>query len=81
MNFEPIEITHDQQRRVIQVLAIKEKLLVSLHEIAAFTLVFPSEMIFHPNIGPALATTRLFDTALERVPGAVGIGVRGFRLA
>ena len=44
---------------------IKEKLLIRLTQAAAFALVFPGELAFHPDIGPALAAAGLVGAALE----------------
>ena len=47
---------------------------------SALAFVFPSEVAFVPNIGPTFAAAGLMNAALERVPGAVGIGLGRIRL-
>ena len=44
-------------------------------------LIFPGEVVLPPNVGPALLPFELVDAALERVPGAVGVGFSGRGLA
>jgi len=49
-------------------------LLIGFVQVAALLLVLPAKAAAHPDIRPSLAAGRLADSALERVPGAVGIG-------
>ena len=54
MDFEAIHIANDHQRRVFQRFPIELQLLVGRLEILVLSLVFPGEMIPHPDVGPAL---------------------------
>ena len=76
MDNEAIHIADDQQRRVLQCLAVLLELLVGGFQVFVFALVFPGEVIAEPDIGPALAAAVLFQAALESVKGAVRVGRR-----
>ncbi len=80
VDFEAVEIGDNQQRRIFQVFAIELKLLVRFEEVAAFALIFPGEVALVPDVGPSLAAAGFMHAALEGVPGALGIGLGGFRL-
>ena len=51
--------------------------LIGLEQALAFAFVFPGEVAFPPDVGPAIAAAAgLVDAALERVPGTLRIGGR-----
>jgi hypothetical protein len=65
VHFKPFEVAHYQQRRVLQVLAIVEKLSVSGLQILVLAFVFPSEMVSIPDVSVALAAEVLGDVLLK----------------
>lgn len=81
VNFEAIHVADDQQRRVAEVFAVLQQLLVGGDEVFVLPLVLPGEVVLHPDVGPPLFAFKLVDAALERVPGAVGVGCSRRRLA
>lgn len=78
---ETVQVAHDQERRVVQVLAIAEELLVCGDEVFMLALVLPAEASLPPYVGPAVAACGLADAAFERVPRAFRIGLGGLLLA
>ena len=56
---DDVHVAHHQQRRVFQVGAVFEKLVIGGVEVFLFALVFPAEEIFFPDIGPAFAAAVL----------------------
>ncbi len=74
VDFEAVEVADDQQRRVFEVFAVLEELLVGGGEVFVLAFVFPAEVAAHPDVGPALAAVGFLDAALERVPRAFGVG-------
>ena len=56
---DDVHVAHDQQRRIFKVGAVFEKLVIGGVEIFLFTLIFPAEEIFFPDIRPAVAAAVL----------------------
>ena len=81
VDLEAVHVADDQQRRVFQVLAVQEQLLVGGGQVLVLALVLPAEVAAHPDVGPAVAAVGLVDAALEGVPGAVGVGLGRLGLA
>ena len=81
VDLEAGEVTHDQQRRVAQRLAVSVELRVGGGEVLALALVLPGEMVAHPDVGEALATLGLAGSLLEGVPLAGRVRVVGRGLA
>ena len=81
VDLEAVHVADDQQRRVFQGLAVQLQLLVGGLEVLVLALVFPTEMIPHPDIGPALLVFAGLHPFLEGLPIAVGVGFGRFRLA
>ena len=70
-----------KQRRVFEVFAVLEQLLVGGVEVFVLAFVFPAEVAAHPDVGPAVAAVGFVDAAFEGVPRAVGVGLGGLGLA
>ena len=89
-NDEAHEIAGDEQWRVEQRLAVKQKLVAGLFEVLVLALVFPAEAILPPDIGEAFPRFRarferleIFDDALLKTEPIAprGIGLGGCLLA
>ncbi|HUE69685.1 MAG TPA: hypothetical protein VMP01_02255 [Pirellulaceae bacterium] len=80
MDLEAIEVADDQERRVIQPLAVLEELLVGRLQIPVLSLILPAEVPLHPYVRPALPAFGLADAPLEAVPSPLGVGRGGFFL-
>jgi hypothetical protein len=76
---EPVHIADDQQRRVFQSQGILLKLGEGGIQVLSLALGFPAKVIPLPYVCPALAAGGFGGAALERVPLARWIGVRGRR--
>jgi|GEM_PF-6599023 len=79
VNLEPVQVADDEQRRVLQVLTIKEKLLVRLLQTAALALVFPGELAFiqtsaQPSPPPVLCAPRSKVYQAPSGSAAAGLG-------
>ena len=70
VDLEALEVAHDQQGRVAQVLAVVVELPVGVAEVGALALVLPGEAVLHPHVGEAIATAELLGALLEREPFA-----------
>lgn len=70
VDFEAVEVADHEERQILQGLAVKVQLLVGGGEVFVLALVFPAEVLAHPDVGPALAAIGFTDAAFERVPGA-----------
>ena len=81
VDLEAVHVADDQQRRVIQVLAVEQQLGVGVLQVLVLALVFPAEVAAHPHVGPALAAVGLLHAVLEGVPGAVRVGLGRLGLA
>ena len=81
VDLEAAQVAHNQQRRVLQVLAIKEQLVVGGQQILVLGLVLPTEVAAHPDVGPALTARCFTDAPLETERSAIGISGRGLVLA
>lgn len=77
VNLEAIEIAHDQERRIVERLAIAKELLVRGVEVLVLPLVFPAELLIEPDIGPTLAIVGRVDAFLKREPFARRINIGG----
>jgi hypothetical protein len=66
---------------VFQVFAVAQQLLIGGGQVFVLALVFPGEMLAHPDVGPAFAAADYGDAEFEGVPGAVGVGLCGLGLA
>ena len=75
MNFEAHKVADHQQRRIFEIGAVIEQLLVCDFEVFVLALVFPAEEAAFPDVGPALVFADLVDVFLEGVFGAFGVGV------
>jgi hypothetical protein len=80
VNLEAVEVADDQERRVFEVFAVAEKLLVGVGEVSMFALVLPAEVAAHPDVGPAAFAGGLGDAALESVMCTFGVGFGGLGL-
>src|ERR1035437_7648577 len=72
---DDVHVAHDQQRRVVEVGAVFEKLVIGGAEVFVPALVFPAEEVLLPNVGPAVAAALFGGAALEGEPLALRIGV------
>jgi hypothetical protein len=81
VNLEAVEVANDEQRRVFEVFAVLEELLVGSGEVFLLAFVFPAEVAAEPDVGPAGAAFGFIDAALECVPSALGVGGGRFGLA
>ncbi len=75
------QVRHDQQRRVLERLAVLEELVVGLAKVRVPALVLPGEGPTLPDVGPALAALLLGGALLEGEPLARGIRVGGRGMA
>ncbi len=74
VDFVSVEIADDQERRVLQILMVEQKLLIGCRQIGVLALVLPSEMLAHPDIGESLPPGALGRALFEAVPGPVRVG-------
>jgi hypothetical protein len=81
MDFETIEVTDDEERRILQVFAILEKLFEGGVQVFVFAFVFPGEEATHPDVGEAIAAEGFGDSLLEGVGVALLVDFGGGRLA
>ncbi|MGA2620267.1 MAG: hypothetical protein ABSF26_21830, partial [Thermoguttaceae bacterium] len=65
MDLEAVHIADDQERRILQGLAIQKKLAVGLVQVLVPALVLPSEEVALPNVGPTLRPVGLAAAAFE----------------
>jgi len=68
VNLELVEIANDEQRRIVERLAVLEQLLIGGPQVLVLALVFPTEFLIEPDIGAALAIVRRINAFLEREP-------------
>ena len=80
-DFDCLEVGDDEEGRVLQRVAVTLELEVGGLEVLALALVLPGEEAALPDVGEAVAAAQLLRALLERVPGAVGVGVGGGGLA
>ncbi len=66
LDAEDVRVARDVQRRIFERRGIARQLFERLVEIAFSLLVFPGEIVFLPNVRPALATAGLGYPLLER---------------
>ena len=79
MDDDLIGVRDDQQRRVLERLAVLEQLVVSLLQIFMLAFVLPTEVAAVPDVGPAIAAFLLGDAIFEGEEIAFGIQIdRGF---
>src|SRR4051812_36551309 len=64
---ETVQVADHQQRRVLQVLAILEQLLIGGHQATVLALVLPGEVAALPNVGEASPAPGLVGPLLEGV--------------
>jgi hypothetical protein len=81
VDLEPVEVADDQERRVLQGLAVPLELLIGGLEVAVLALVLPAELLLQPDVGPALLAVGRVDALLEGVPTSGRIDVSRLRLA
>ena len=81
VDLEAVHVANDQEWRVTQVLAVAAQLAIGGAKIAMLALVFPAEMIFEPDVSPAVAAAQRVDAFFEGVPGTFRIGGGGLWLA
>ena len=76
VDLEPVQVADDEQRRVLQGLAVALELLVGGPQVAVLALVLPAELALEPDVGPALLAVGRVDPPLEGVPapGRVDVG-------
>ena len=74
MDLEAVHVADDQQRRILQVLAVAKELVVGFLQVFVLAFVFPAEVAAHPHVGPAVAAFGLLNALLESVPLALGVG-------
>lgn len=74
---DPLDVADDQQRRVLEVLAVVEQLAVGGVQVGATSLVLPSKEPPTPHIGEAGGAVELGDALLEAVPIVRGVGLGG----
>ncbi len=78
MDDQPIHVTHNQQRRVLQCLAVQEKLVIGGVQVLVLAFVLPAEEVAFPDVGPAVAAAVLGRAALKREPFTRGIDIGRF---
>jgi len=76
MHLEAVEVTDDEEGRVLQVLAVLLYLPIGGFKVLVFALVLPGEVATHPDVGPAARAARLTRALLKGVVGAVGVASR-----
>ncbi len=77
-HLEALQIADDQQRRVLQCLAIVEELLVGRGQVLALALVLPGEVTALPDIGEAAPPPVFsipFSKAYQSPMGSATLGV------
>lgn len=81
MDNELIHIADDEERRILQIVAVEEQLLVRCFQVFVLALVLPPEMLAHPDIGPAVPAFFLTDAPFKGVPGTLRISLGGLGLS
>jgi hypothetical protein len=77
VDLEPFDVADDQQRRVLQRLAVEEELVIGGGEVFVLPFVLPGEVAAHPDIGEAFAAAGFGDPLLEGIPRAGRVGGGG----
>ena len=67
VDLEAVEVADDQQRRVLEVLAVVQELLVGGLQVLVLALVLPGEVAALPDVGEAVPAAGLGDALLEGV--------------
>lgn len=75
---DDVHVAHDQQRRVVEVGAVFEQLVISGVEVFVPAFVFPAKEVLFPNVGPAVAAAVFGRAFLEGERVACGISLGGF---
>jgi hypothetical protein len=75
VDLDALDVADDQERRVLEVLAAVEQLLVGGLEVGVLALVLPGEDAALPDVGGAVPSPALGDALLERVVVTGGIGL------
>ncbi len=60
-----VDVGYDEEGRVLQGLAVLEQLLIGFVEVGVFAFVLPGEVVFFPDVGPALAAASLGRAGFE----------------
>ncbi len=76
-----VDVAHDEQRRVAEVVLVGEQLDVGGLEVLVLALVLPGEEVALPDVGEAVPSPGLGDPLLEGVLGADRVGLVRRRLA
>ncbi|MBI2929680.1 MAG: hypothetical protein HYY24_28805 [Verrucomicrobia bacterium] len=71
---DDVQVAHDQQRRVVEVGAVFEKLVISGPEVFVPAFVFPAKEVLFPNVGPTVAAAVLGRASLKGEPLSFRIG-------
>ena len=73
VDHDAVHVADDEQRRVLERLAIGQELAVGGVEVLVLPLVLPAEAALLPDVGPAVLATDLLDATLEaeRLPSRV----------
>ncbi|MBU6430475.1 MAG: hypothetical protein KGR26_15770, partial [Cyanobacteria bacterium REEB65] len=79
MDLDLVHVGYDKQRRVVEGAGIELQLLQGLGQVLSLALVLPGKVALLPDVSPAVTAAGLFGSALEGVPGAVRVDVRGLR--
>ena len=72
---DDVHVAHHQQRRVVEVGAVFEKLVIGGVEVFVPAFVFPAKEVLLPNVGPAVSAAVFGRTSLEGEPLPLRIGL------
>lgn len=75
VNEDAFDIGDDEERRVLQRLAVLEQLLIGAVQVGVLALVLPGEVALLPDVGPALTAALFGGAGFEGEPRAVGVGL------
>jgi hypothetical protein len=68
MDLEARQVADDEERRVLERLAVVVQLAVGCGQVLTLALVLPGEVAALPDVGEAIAATELLGTLLEGIP-------------
>jgi hypothetical protein len=80
VNLKAEKVADNQQRGIVEILAVLEQLQVGGFEILVLSLVLPAKEAALPDVGKALVIAGFVDVLLEGVIKALGVGSGRMRL-
>jgi hypothetical protein len=75
MDADDVHAAHDQQRWMVEVGAVFEKLVISGGKVFVPAFVFPAKEVLFPNVGPAVSAAVFGGASLKGEPFPLQIGL------